>query len=144
MQAVKQVFQNVKNGQTEVWELPFPNVTQGWVRILSSVSLISVGTEKMLMEFGKGSWIQKARSQPQKVKEVWQKIQTDGFLPTAQIVKAKLEQPIPLGYSNVGVVEALGAGLESSDLKVGDRVLSNGPHAEVVTVPQKFMRPHSR
>ena len=88
----------------------------------------------MLVEFSKASWINKARQQPDKVQQVVQKARTDGLLTTLDAVSSKLEQPLPLGYCNVGTVLAIGA--DVSAFSVGDRVASNGPHAELVAVPQ--------
>ena len=103
--------------------------------IQTTRTLVSLGTEKMLIDFGKGSLIAKARSQPDKVKQVLQKVKTDGLWTTIDAVKAKLGTPIPLGYCNVGtVVESdLSSGYAS-----GDRVVSNGSHAEMVSVPKNL------
>jgi len=87
----------------------------------------------MLVEFGKAGWIDKARQQPDKVRMVLDKIKTDGLQPTLEAVFNKLDQPLPLGYCNVGRVAELGAGV--TGFAVGDRVISNGKHAEVVSVP---------
>ena len=87
----------------------------------------------MLTQFGKAGLLNKARQQPDKVKEVVQKMRTDGVVSTLEAVRAKLDQPIPMGYCNVGVVIAVGAGV--TGFAIGDRVLSNGPHAEIVQVP---------
>lgn len=133
---MKQILQKMKSGETEVAEVPCPSVTPGHLLIRTRASLISAGTERMLVEFGKAGWIEKARQQPDKVRQVLDKIRTDGLLPTLEAVQAKLDQPIPLGYSNVGVVEVLGAGVEG--FSVGDRVVSNGPHAEMVSVPKNL------
>ena len=88
----------------------------------------------MLVEFGKASLINKALQQPDKVKQVVEKSRTDGLLTTFDAVRSKLDNPLPLGYCNVGTVIAVGAGV--SGFQVGDRVASNGAHAEVVAVPQ--------
>ena len=129
---MKQILQNLGNGETLLAEVPCPNRPRGSVLIETSRSLVSLGTEKMLVDFGKSSLLQKARSQPDKVKQVLQKIKTDGLFATLDAVKAKLDAPVPLGYSNMGaVVETDGR----SGYSVGDRVVSNGPHAEVVSVP---------
>ena len=88
---------------------------------LSSASLVSVGTERMLLEFGKASLLEKARQQPDKVKMVLDKVRTDGIGPTIRSVKAKLDQPLPLGYSTVGTVIKVGA--DVSGFSVGDGVV---------------------
>ncbi|MDX9768265.1 MAG: bi-domain-containing oxidoreductase, partial [Ectothiorhodospiraceae bacterium] len=93
----------------------------------------SAGTERMLVEFGKAGWIDKARQQPDKVRMVLDKIRTDGLLPTIEAVFNKLDQPLPLGYCNVGTVMETGAGVTA--FAAGDRVVSNGKHAEMVSVP---------
>ena len=94
---------------------------------------MSAGTERMLVEFGKAGWIEKARQQPDKVRMVLDKIKTDGLLPTLEAVLNKLDQPIALGYCNVGQVLSVGAGV--SGFTIGERIVSNGKHAEVVNVP---------
>lgn len=106
------------------------------VLIRSRASLISAGTERMLLEFGRANWIDKARQQPDKIRLVLDKVRTDGFVATMESVRAKLDQPIPLGYSNAGVVLETGPGVE--DLKPGDRVVSNGNHAELVQVSKNL------
>ena len=88
----------------------------------------------MLVQFGKASLIDKARQQPDKVQQVIAKAQTDGLLTTLDAVQSKLDQPLPLGYCNVGTVVDVGSGV--AGFNVGDRVASNGPHAELVAVPQ--------
>jgi len=90
----------------------------------------------MLVEFGKGSLLAKARSQPDKVKQVLDKIKTDGLLPTLEAVFNRLDEPMPLGYCNCGTVLEVGKGVEG--FEVGDRVISNGPHAEIVCVPKNL------
>ena len=107
------------------------------VLIQTTHTLVSLGTEKMLVDFGKGSFLQKAKQQPDKVKEVIAKVKTDGLAPTIAAVKNKLEQPIPLGYCNVGTV--IEVGRDVTEFKVGDRVASNGPHAEYVSVPKNLV-----
>jgi len=87
----------------------------------------------MLLDFGKANLLQKARQQPDKVRMVLDKMRTDGVGPTIRSAKAKLDQPIPLGYCNVGVVIEVGESV--TGFEVGDRVVSNGQHAEVVCVP---------
>ncbi|GAM73811.1 putatve zinc-binding dehydrogenase [Vibrio ishigakensis] len=91
----------------------------------------------MLVDFGKASLLDKARQQPDKVKMVLEKVQTDGLMTTLEAVQSKLAQPLPLGYCNVGVINSVGNGVGS--FKEGDRVVSNGPHADVVRVPKTFV-----
>ena len=133
---MKQILQSFKTGITELAELPSPTVKPGQLLIQTTRSLVSLGTEKMLVEFGKASLIQKARQQPDKVKMVLDKIKTEGLMPTVETVFNKLEQPLPLGYCNVGEVIEVGAGV--TDFNVGDRVASNGQHAEFVSIPQNL------
>jgi predicted dehydrogenase/threonine dehydrogenase-like Zn-dependent dehydrogenase len=133
---VKQIIQNLKNGATTLADVPCPQIKSGWLLINSTISLVSAGTERMLMEFGKASYISKARQQPDKVKQVLEKVSTDGLLATYDAVSSKLDQPIPLGYCNVGVIEKIGKGIDG--FSVGDRVVSNGPHAEIVRVPKNL------
>ena len=130
---MKQILQSLKTGITEVAEIPCPAVKRGQLLIRSSHTLVSAGTERMLVEFGRANWLDKARQQPDKVRMVLDKIKTDGLMPTVEAVFNKLDQPLPLGYCNVGTVLEAGAGV--SGFVVGDRVVSNGKHAEVVSVP---------
>lgn len=133
---MKQIIQSFKTGETILEDIPAPLIRYGSVLIRTSRSLVSLGTERMLVEFGKSNLISKARQQPDKVKQVLDKIKTDGLLPTMEAVFNKLEQPLPLGYCNVGTVIAVGEGV--ADFKVGDRVASNGHHAEYVCIPQNL------
>lgn len=130
-----QILQNLKSGATELAEVPAPAVGRGQLLIQTRASLISAGTERMLVDFGKAGFIDKARQQPDKVKMVLDKVRTDGLMPTVDAVRSKLDQPLPMGYSNVGVVREVGAGVPEGAFKIGDRVVSNGKHAEVVAVP---------
>jgi predicted dehydrogenase/threonine dehydrogenase-like Zn-dependent dehydrogenase len=134
---MKQIIQDLKNGNTILEEVPAPVVKSGQVLIQTTRSLVSLGTERMLVEFGKANFLEKARQQPDKVKQVLDKIKTDGLKPTLDAVFNKLGQPLPLGYCNVGKVVAVGRGV--TEFKVGDRVASNGPHAEYVSIPQNLV-----
>lgn len=130
---MKQLFQNLRSGDTTLEDVPCPRLLPGQVLIRTSASLISPGTERMLLQFGKANILAKARQQPDKVRQVLDKMRTDGLLPTLEAVQAKLEQLIPLGYCNVGTVVETGSGVTT--LKVGDRVASNGAHAEMILRP---------
>lgn len=133
---MKQIIQNMKTGETVLENIPAPTVRPGHLLIQSSRTLVSLGTERMLVEFGNASLIQKARQQPDKVKMVLDKIRSDGLMPTLEAVFNKLGQPLPLGYCNVGRIIAVGSGV--TEYQVGDRVASNGPHAEIVCVPKNL------
>ena len=134
---MNQIIQNLNDGKTSLAKVPMPLCNSRSVLIQTSNTLVSLGTEKMLVDFGKGSFLQKAKQQPDKVKEVIAKVKTDGLAPTIAAVKNKLEQPIPLGYCNVGTV--IEVGRDVAEFKVGDRVASNGPHAEYVSVPKNLV-----
>ena len=133
---MKQILQDLKSGKTIIEDVPSPGASPGMVASSSVCSLISAGTERMLVDFGKSNLIQKARQQPDKVRQVLDKARTDGLLSTVHAVRTKLDIPLPLGYCNVGVVQQVGAGV--SGYNVGDRIVSNGRHAEVVVVPQNL------
>ena len=133
---LKQILQHLKTGKTSLEELPAPMVRPGHVLIRTTRTLVSLGTERSLVEFSRANLIDKARQQPDKVKEVLNKIKTDGLLPTLEAVFSKLDQPLPLGYCNVGRVITIGEGV--SEYAVGDRVVSNGPHAEIVSIPKNL------
>jgi len=151
---MKQILQNLKTGATEIIDVPVPAAGYGRVMIKTSATLVSAGTERMMLDFGKAWWIEKARQQPEKVKQVLDKIRTDGLLPTVEAVFNKLDEPMPLGYCNAGVVvddgmvrqahhdigQAQGDMVRQAhhDIVVGDRVVSNGPHAEFVSVPRNL------
>jgi predicted dehydrogenase/threonine dehydrogenase-like Zn-dependent dehydrogenase len=130
---MKQILQSLKTGLTEIKDVPIPCVSSRSLLIKTSKSLVSAGTERMLVEFGKAGWIEKARLQPDKLRMVLDKINTDGLYPTIESVHNKLEQPLPLGYCNVGLVSEVGSGV--TNFMSGERVVSNGRHAEVVNVP---------
>ncbi|MCP4971767.1 MAG: Gfo/Idh/MocA family oxidoreductase [Arcobacter sp.] len=134
---MKQIIQNLKSGETLLAEVPLPIVGRGSVLIKTQRSLVSLGTEKMLVEFGKANLISKAKQQPEKVKQVLDKIKSDGLMPTLETVFKKLDEPLPLGYCNAG--EVIEVGSEISEFKIGDRVISNGSHAEVVSVPKNLV-----
>lgn len=133
---MKQLIQNLKTGETFLEKVPVPRPRPGQVLIKTTHSLVSLGTERMLVEFGRASLIQKARQQPDKVKQVLDKIKTEGLLPTLESVFKRLDEPLPLGYCNAGVVMETGDGV--SEFNIGDRVASNGPHAEYINVPQNL------
>lgn len=133
---MQQVLQSLRAGQTQVVEVPCPQVRPGWLLIQTRVTLISAGTERMVTDFAKASLLGKARQRPDQVRMVLEKMKTDGVMTTLESVFTKLDEAIELGYCNVGTVVAVGAGV--TGFEVGDRVLSNGHHAEMVSVPQNL------
>ena len=134
---MKQIVQDLNSGVTSLENLPIPLVKEGHLLIKTHRSLVSLGTEKMLVEFGKANFLDKARKQPEKVKQVLEKVKSDGLRPTAEAVFRKLGEPLPLGYSNAGEIISIGEGV--LDFQIGDRVVSNGPHAEYVCIPQNLV-----
>ncbi|HEX6627537.1 MAG TPA: bi-domain-containing oxidoreductase [Gemmatimonadaceae bacterium] len=133
---MRQILQSLRTGETTVADVPAPAAQKRHVLIRTTRTLVSAGTERMLVEFGSAGWIDKARQQPDKVRQVLNKIGTDGLVPTMEAVLNKLDQPLPLGYSNVGVAIETGAGV--TGIAVGDRVASNGRHADLVSVPMNL------
>jgi len=131
---MRQVLQHLRTGKMEVASVPAPALRPGHLLIRTHVSLISAGTERMLLEFGQAGWVGKARQQPDKVRQVLDKVRTDGLAPTIEAVLNRLDQPLPLGYCNAGEVIAVAEGVVG--FAVGDQVASNGWHAEVVCVPK--------
>jgi predicted dehydrogenase/threonine dehydrogenase-like Zn-dependent dehydrogenase len=131
---MRQIIQDLATGATTLADLPRPVVPPGGVLIRTRMSLLSAGTERMLVDFGRAGWLSKARQQPEKVQQVLNKMRTDGVLQTIDAVRSKLEQPIPLGYCNAGVIVET----RCRELQVGDRVASNGAHAELVAVPRNL------
>ncbi|WAC11262.1 bi-domain-containing oxidoreductase [Dyadobacter pollutisoli] len=134
---MKQLAQNLRTGKTVLLEVPAPLVKKGHVLIKTRKSLVSTGTEKMLIGFGKASILEKARLQSDKIKPILNKIKCDGLLPTARSVLQRLDQLIPLGYCNVGDVMEVGE--DVAHFRRGDRVVSNGLHAEMVCVPANLV-----
>ena len=134
---MKQIIQDLKKGHTILEEVPVPRIKSGFVLIQTTRTLVSLGTERMLVDFGKANLLQKARQQPDKVKMVLEKVKSDGLRPTLEAVFNKLGQPLPLGYCNVGEVVAVGKGV--IEFSVGDRVASNGNHAEFVCVAKNLV-----
>lgn len=135
---MKKLVQNLKNGNTELVDIPKPNITKNQVLIKTTHSLISLGTERMLVDFAKSNYINKALKQPEKVKMVIDKMKTDGISSTVDSVLNKLNEPMPLGYCNAGIVQEVGS--EVYDVKPGDRVVSNGSHAEFVAISKNLVQ----
>ena len=126
--------QNLGNGKISLEESTVPELKSGQVLIKTSKSLISTGTERMLLEFGKSNIFSKIKNNQDKINLLFDKIKTSGFFSTMEIVQDKLFKPIQIGYSNVGIVqESL-----SKKFKKGDRVVSNGFHSEYVKINENL------
>jgi len=140
---MKQVLQNMRDGKTTVTEVPVPTPHTGQALVKVATSLVSAGTERMLVEFGEKSLLGKARSRPDLVRQVVDKMKREGALPTLQAAFNRLDQPMALGYSSAGTIVALGDGMEG--FKVGQRVACAGGgyavHAEYDLVPRLLLTP---
>ena len=140
---MKQVLQNMRDGKTTVTEVPVPTPHTGQALVKVAASLVSAGTERMLVEFGEKSLLGKARSRPDLVRQVVDKMKREGALPTLQAAFNRLDQPMALGYSSAGTIVAMGDGMEG--FKVGQRVACAGGgyavHAEYDLVPRLLLTP---
>jgi predicted dehydrogenase/threonine dehydrogenase-like Zn-dependent dehydrogenase len=130
---MKQLLQRFDTGELRIASVPTPRASGVQLLVESRASVISAGTERMLVQFGRSNVLEKARQQPEKVRQVLEKVRTDGLAPTLEAVRSKLADPIALGYCNAGVVVEAGPGV--TGFRVGDRVVTNGPHADYVRVP---------
>ncbi len=138
---MKQIVQTMKGGNLTLETVPPPALRPGGVLVRTAASLISAGTEKMLIDLAQKSLVGKAQARPDLVRQVLNKAQKEGWLNTYQNVRSKLEKPMPLGYSAAGIVESIGA--EVTQWKVGDRVAIAGAgyanHAELNYVPNNLV-----
>ncbi|MCP5366283.1 MAG: bi-domain-containing oxidoreductase [Hyphomicrobiales bacterium] len=141
---MKQVIQNTRDGKLALRDVPAPQVAPGHLLVRTRASLISAGTERMLVDFAKKSLAGKAKARPDLVKKVLDKARRDGIAATLRSVLARLDEPLPLGYSAAGEVVRLGAGLEGA-FRVGQRVAMAGAglanHAELNAVPRNLAAP---
>jgi predicted dehydrogenase len=134
---MKQLLQRIDSGATEIRDIPAPICGHDEVLIANEASLVSAGTEKMIVDLSKKSLLGKARERPDHVRRVFEKLRSEGLRETLQQVRAKLADPMTLGYSSAGVV--LEVGRDVRRFRPGDRVASNGAHAEIVAVPQNLV-----
>ena len=140
---MKQLLQNMKTGQALVADVPVPSPGEGMALIRTANSLVSAGTERMLVSFAKKGLVGKARSRPDLVREVLNKARREGVLTTIDAAMNKLDQPLALGYSSSGTIIQIGPMLQG--FRSGDRVACAGGgyavHAEYAAVPQNLMVP---
>ena len=140
---MKQVLQYRRSGKTQVVDVPAPRADAGSVLVHNRFSLISPGTERMLVEAGGANLLNTARQRPDLVKQVVDKARRDGIQATVEAVRSRLDVAIPLGYSCAGVVEDVGERVPG--LRRGDRVACAGAglanHAEFVSVPKNLLVP---
>lgn len=138
---MKQLLQNLRDGKTTVVEVPTPHARPGTALIHTAASLVSAGTERMVVEFAEKNLVSKAASRPDLVRQVIDKARREGLLTTLDSVFNRLDQPMVLGYSSAGVVVELGEGMEG--YQIGDRVACAGGnfavHAEYAVVPRNLL-----
>jgi len=135
---MKQVIQSAKTGKLELRDVPEPSVRDGHILVATRTSLISAGTERMVVKFAKKSLAGKAKARPDLVRKVIDKARREGLAATFRAVRARLDDPLALGYSAAGEVIAVGHGLEGR-FRIGQRVAVAGAglanHAEVNVIP---------
>jgi len=135
---MKQVFQDARNAEITVVEVPAPKLLAGCVLVRTAASLVSAGTERASSEFAGKNLLQKARMRPDLVRDVLNKIGRDGLMATVSTVRSRLDQPIAPGYTSAGSVVAVGEGV--TDINCGDRVACAGAghavHAEFACIPR--------
>jgi predicted dehydrogenase len=140
---MKQLLQNMRDGKALVAEVPTPSVRRGFALVRTAASLVSAGTERMVVEFAEKNLVGKARSRPDLVRQVLDKARREGILPTLRATFNRLDQPMALGYASAGVIEALGEGMDG--FQVGQRVACAGSgfavHAEYGSVPRNLLIP---
>jgi predicted dehydrogenase/threonine dehydrogenase-like Zn-dependent dehydrogenase len=138
---MKQLLQNMRDGKTNITDVPVPSVKKKFALVQTACSLVSAGTERKLVEFAEKGLVGKAASRPDLVKQVLTKVKREGILPTLEATFGKLDQPLALGYSSAGTIVEVGEGL--TGFKVGDRVACGGGnyavHAEYGLVPQNLL-----
>lgn len=138
---MKQLLQNMRDGKTLVTEVPIPTPHAGQALVRVAASLVSAGTERMLVEFAEKSLVGKARSRPDLFRQVLDKMKRDGVISTLQSAFNRLDQPMTLGYSSAGTIVELGA--EMDGFRIGQRVACAGGgyavHAEYNLVPRNLI-----
>lgn len=137
---MRQIAQSYKSGKLSIVDVAMPRPPSNGILVRTRASLISAGTERMLVGMAKKNLLDKARSRPDLVAKVFEKSKREGVLAAYEAVRSKLDSPIPLGYSLAGVVEAVGR--SSTDFAKGDRVACAGAghanHAELAAIPRNL------
>ena len=137
---MNQIIQNYRTGQIALEDVPVPQCSSGGVLVKSSASLISIGTERAIIELGRKTLLGKAKARPDLFKRAWDKGKQEGFVKTFKEAMDRLDERIAFGYSAAGTIMEVGRGIV--DLNVGDRVACIGAgfasHAEVMSVPQNM------
>ncbi len=140
---MKQVIQNFRSGELEVADVPTPVCRPNGMLVRTAASLISAGTERTVVDFAEKSLLQKARSRPDLVRQVLDKMSREGVVSTVEAVLNRLDQPLALGYSSAGTVVQVGR--EVTGVQPGDRVACAGggfaSHAEMVFIPRNLAVP---
>ena len=131
---MRQIMQQLQSSKPEIVQTFPSRLRSGHVQVLNEASIVSAGTERMLVEFAGANLLGKARQQPERLLELRDKIRNDGLLTTVDTVRSRLSEPVALGYASAGRIIAVDPSVTA--FAVGDRVATNGPHAEIVTVPQ--------
>ena len=140
---MKQLLQYMRNGRSAVEQVPVPAVRRATALVRTHASLVSAGTERMVIEFAQRSLLGKARQRPDLVKQVLAKARREGLLGAAHAAFSRLDQPLALGYSSAGTIASLGQ--DMSGFKIGQRVACAGAgyavHAEYAVVPRQLLAP---
>ena len=137
---MQQVIENLKTGKVQLVETPVPSCGPDEILVKNVASLISPGTEKLLIEMGQKNLVGKAMARPDLVSLAYQKAKKEGFLNVFREAMERLDEPLPLGYSSAGEVIEVGRNVKA--FSVGDRVACAGAgfasHAEVIAVPEEM------
>lgn len=137
---MKQIIQNYRTGALELAEVPIPLCSPNKILVKNIASLISIGTERSIIELGKKSLLGKAKARPDLVKQFMDKAKKGGFLKTFKEALGRLDNPTPLGYSSAGIVIEVGNNVHK--FSPGDRVACIGAgyasHAGYITVPENL------
>ncbi len=137
---MKQVIQSYKTGDITISDVPAPACKAGGVLVMNVNSLISIGTEKSMIEIARKNLFEKAKARPDLVKRFIDKAKKEGLINVYKEAMNRLDEPVALGYSSSGTILKVGQGV--SEFAIGDRVACVGAgfagHAEVIWVPENL------